>query len=108
MSGTPILVVDDAPINRKLIRLVLTHEGFEVRTADSAEDALQMLSDYRPELILADIQLPGMNGLDMTRKVKADPRTSSIRVVALTAGAMKEDRDNALRAGCEDFITKPI
>jgi two-component system, cell cycle response regulator DivK len=108
MPGTPILVVDDAPVNRKLIRLLLTHEGYDVRTAERAEDALEMLSNYHPELILADIQLPGMNGLDMTRKVKQDPRTRSIRVVALTACAMKEDRENALRAGCEDYISKPI
>lgn len=108
MPGTPILVVDDVPVNLKLIRLVLTHEGFEVRTAERAEDALLMLSNYRPELILADIQLPGMNGLDMTRKVKEDPRTSTIRVVALTACAMEEDRQKALLAGCEDYISKPI
>jgi two-component system cell cycle response regulator DivK len=108
MPGTPILVVDDAPVNRKLIRLLLTHEGYDVRTAERAEDALEMLSNYRPELILADIQLPGMNGLDMTRKVKANPLTSSIRIVALTACNMKEDRENALRAGCEDYISKPI
>ena len=108
MPGTPILVVDDAPVNRKLIRLLLTHEGYDVRTAERAEDALEMLSNYRPELILADIQLPGMNGLDMTRKVKANPLTSSIRVVALTACNMKDDRENALRAGCEDYISKPI
>ncbi len=108
MSGTPILVVDDAPISRKMIRLLLTHDGYEVRTAERAEDALRMLSDYRPELILADIQLPGMNGLDMTRRVKEDPRTSSIKVVALTACAMKEDRERALNAGCDDYISKPI
>ena len=108
MPGTPILVVDDAPVNRKLIRLLLTHEGYDVRTAERAEDALEMLSNYRPELILADIQLPGMNGLDMTRRVKGNPLTSSIRVVALTACAMKDDRENALRAGCEDYISKPI
>lgn len=108
MSRTPILVVDDAPINRKLMRLLLTHEGYEVRTAEAAEEALDMLSEYRPELILADIQLPGMNGLDMARKVKENPRTSTIRVVALTGCAMKDDRERALRAGCEDYITKPI
>jgi two-component system cell cycle response regulator DivK len=108
MSGTPILVVEDALVNRKLIGLLLTHEGYDVRTADSAEDALQMLSNYRPELILADIQLPGMNGLDMTRRVKQDPRTSSIRVIALTASSVEEERDRALGAGCEDFISKPI
>jgi CheY-like chemotaxis protein len=108
MPGTPILVVDDAPVSRKLIRLLLTHEGYDVRTAERAEDALEMLTNYRPELILADIQLPGMNGLDMTRRVKGNPRTSSIRVVALTACSMKGDRENALRAGCEDYISKPI
>jgi len=108
MAAASILVVDDAPVSLKLLRLLLTHEGYDVRTAERAEDALEMLSDYRPELILADIQLPGMNGLDMTRKLKADPRTSAIRVVALTACAMPEDRERALRAGCEDYITKPI
>src|SRR5262252_4201502 len=107
MAGAPILVVDDAPVSLKLMRLLLTHEGYEVRTAERAEDALQMLSTYRPDLVLADIQLPGMSGLDMTRRIKADPRTSDIRVVALTACVMKEDKDNALRAGCEDFISKP-
>jgi len=90
------------------MRLLLTHEGYEVRTAQRAEDALAMLADYRPELIMADIQLPGMSGLDMTRKLKDDPRTCDIRVVALTACAMKEDRERALSAGCEDFISKPI
>ena len=108
MSGAPILVVDDAPVNLKLMRLLLTHEGYEVRTAERAEDALQMLSHFRPELILADIQLPGMNGLEMARRVKEDPRTQTIRIVALTASVRKEDRDSAFRAGCEDYISKPI
>jgi len=108
MSGTPILVVEDAPIDLKLIRLLLTHDGYEVRTAERAEDALQMLSHYRPELILADIRLPGMDGLDMTRKIKENRRTSSIRVVALTACNLKEDRERAMRVGCDDYITKPI
>ena len=108
MAGAPILVVDDAPVNLKLMRMLLTHAGYDVRTAACAEDALEMLSDYRPELILADIQLPGMNGLEMTRQVKNDPRTSAIKVVALTACAMKEDRDRALNAGCDDYISKPI
>jgi two-component system, cell cycle response regulator DivK len=107
-TGAPILVVDDAPVSLKLMRLLLTHEGYQVRTAERAEDALEMLSDYRPDLILADIQLPGMNGLEMTRQVKNNPKTSGIRVVALTACAMKDDREKAMLAGCEDYITKPI
>lgn len=108
MAGAPILVVDDAPINLRLMRLLLTHEGYDVRTAGCAEDAVEMLSNYKPDLILADIQLPGMSGLEMARKVKENPRTSAIRVVALTACNMNEDREDALRAGCEDYITKPI
>src|SRR5579863_3392482 len=108
MPGAPILVVDDAKLNLKLMRLLRTHEGYEVRTAERAEDALEMLSNYRPELILADIQLPGMDGLEMTRHVKENPRTNPIRVVALTACNTKEDRERAFRAGCDDYITKPI
>jgi len=108
MPGAPILVVDDAPVNLKLMRLLLTHEGYDVRTAERAEDALEMLHDYRPELILADIRLPGMDGLEMTRHVKENPQTRPIRVVALTACAMKGDREKALSAGCEDYIAKPI
>lgn len=108
MAGAPILVVDDAPVNLKLMRLLLTHEGYEVRTAERAEDALRMLSDYRPELILADIKMPGMDGLEMTRRVKRNPQTSPIRVVALTGCAMDADREEAFQAGFDDYITKPI
>jgi two-component system cell cycle response regulator DivK len=108
MAGAPILVVDDAPINLRLTRMLFTHEGYEVRTAERAEDALEMLSSYRPELILADVQLSGMDGLEMTRKIKEDPRTSAIRVVAFTAYHSSESRARALHAGCEDYICKPI
>lgn len=105
---TPILVVDDAQIDLKLMRLLLTHEGFEVRTASDAEEALDVLSQYRPELIFTDINLPGMNGLELTRRLKENPNTSLIRVVALTACAMAGDRERALKAGCDDYIVKPI
>src|ERR1700754_669021 len=108
MAGTPILVVDDATLNLKLIRLALTHEGFDVRTAERGEDALEMLSTYRPRLILADIQMPGMDGFELTRKVKARPETNAIRVVALTACDTDEYRQQALQAGFEDYIAKPI
>jgi two-component system cell cycle response regulator DivK len=109
-SGTThtILVVDDAPVNLKLMRLLLTHEGYNVRAAERAEDALRMLAEFRPELVLADIRMSGMDGLEMTRRIKADPRTSDLRVVALTASAMDGDREKALDAGCEDYISKPI
>lgn len=79
-----------------------------MRTASSAEEALELLRGYLPALVLADIQLPGMDGLEMTRRIKSDPRTRGITVVALTAFAMKGDEQKALDAGCDGYITKPI
>lgn len=108
MPGEPILVVDDTPVNLKLTRMLLQHEGYEVRTAATAEEALGMLENYHPRLVLADIQLPGMDGLEMTRRIKSDPRHGDILVVALTAYAMKGDEDKAMQAGCDGYITKPI
>ncbi len=108
MTGEPILIVDDTPVNLKLTRLLLEREGFQVRTAASAEEALEVLEAFRPRLVLADIQLPGMDGLQMTRRIKADPRNRNMLVVALTAYAMKGDEEKAMEAGCDGYITKPI
>jgi CheY-like chemotaxis protein len=108
MAGEPILIVDDTPVNLKLTRILLVNEGYRVRTASSAEEALDMLRQYHPDLVLADIQLPGIDGLEMTRRIKSDPRTRDITVVALTAFAMKGDEQKALAAGCDGYITKPI
>ena len=108
MAGEPILIVDDTPVNLKLTRILLVNEGYKVLTAASAEEALELLRSYRPRLILADIQLPGMDGLEMTRQIKKDERTRHIPVVALTAFAMKGDEQKAIDAGCDGYITKPI
>ena len=108
MTGAPILVVDDSPVNLKLMRLLLTYEGFEVRTTERAEEALRMLDSYRPALVLADIQMPGMDGVEMTRRIKSDVRTCNIKVAALTASTSHYDSDRAMKAGCEGYITKPI
>jgi CheY-like chemotaxis protein len=108
MAREPILIVDDTPVNLKLTRILLANEGYRVRTAASAEEALELLRTYRPDLILADIQLPGMDGLEMTRRIKHDDHTKDITVVALTAFAMKGDEQRALQAGCDGYITKPI
>lgn len=108
MLGDSILVVEDTPVNLKLMRLLLGHEGYKVRTAESAEEALSTLQSFRPKMILADIQLPGMDGLEMTRKIKADPKNSGIKIVALTAFAMSGDKERALQAGCDGYIAKPI
>ena len=108
MAGEPILVVDDTPVNLKLTRILLVNEGYTVLTAASAEEALELLRSHHPRLVLADIQLPGMDGLEMTRRIKADERTRDIAVVALTAFAMKGDEQKATAAGCDGYITKPI
>ncbi|MCX6626326.1 MAG: response regulator [Candidatus Solibacter sp.] len=108
MAGEPILIVDDTPVNLKLTRILLMNEGYAVRTAASAEEALDLLRAYHPRLILADIQLPGIDGLEMTRRIKQDEGTRDIAVVALTAFAMKGDEQKAIDAGCDGYITKPI
>jgi CheY-like chemotaxis protein len=109
MHMTPrILVVDDNPLNIKLVADVLGSEGFTVERAQDAQQAQAILKHSLPDLILMDIALPGMDGLTLTRVLKADARLSHIPVVALTASAMKGDDQKALAAGCAGYITKPI
>ena len=108
MANETILVVDDAPVSLKLTDILLRKEGYKVHATSDAEQALAMLRALHPDLMLVDIQLPGMNGLDLTRRVKQDSRTRDIVVVALTACAMKGDDDVAFQAGCDGYITKPI
>lgn len=103
-----ILVVDDNPTNLKLVADVLEFEGCRVITAGDAEEAQTIVARTPPDLILMDIALPGMDGLTLTRQLKSDPATRHIRIVALTAFAMKGDDNKALAAGCEGYITKPI
>ena len=107
-AGASILIVDDNASNTKLLAFLLTSKGYVVRTAASAPEALAVLEEFRPRLILMDIQLPGMDGLTLTRRLKADPRTRDIAIIAATAYAMKGDEARALEAGCNGYITKPI
>jgi two-component system cell cycle response regulator DivK len=90
MAREPILIVDDTPVDLKLTRILLANEGYRVRTASSAEEALELLRSYHPDLILADIRLPGMDGLEMTRRIKHDANTRDITVLAFTAFAANE------------------
>lgn len=107
-AADTILIVDDNAQNLKLARVVLTTAGFDVRTAVDAEAALHLLEDFLPRLILMDLQLPGMDGLELTRRLKADPRYDGVAIVALTAYAMKGDAEKALAAGCDGYVSKPI
>ena len=108
MNDEPILIVDDNPTNLKLARVLLAGEGYPVRTAGDAEEALAVLQTFRPRLILMDLQLPGMDGLELTRRLKAHPEFGSIVILALTAYAMKGDDEKALAAGCDGYIAKPL
>jgi CheY-like chemotaxis protein len=104
----PILIVDDNPSNTKLLAFLLQSKGYAVRTAANADEALRVIGEHRPRLILMDIQFPGMDGLTLTRQLKADPATRNISIIAATAYAMKGDEQRALAAGCDGYITKPI
>jgi two-component system cell cycle response regulator DivK len=108
MKQRNVLIVDDNPMNMKLVRVLLTGEGYEVRTAADALEALDILKEWRPLLILMDIQLPGIDGLELTRRLKADSATDQIIIIGLTAYAMKGDEERILAAGCDAYIAKPI
>jgi two-component system, cell cycle response regulator DivK len=108
MPGEPILVVDDNVANLKLMRLLLSHQGYEVEISTGAAHALATLETFRPRVILMDLQMPGIDGLELTRRLKADPATRDITIVAVTAYAMKGDEAEARAAGCDGYLTKPI
>jgi two-component system, cell cycle response regulator DivK len=108
MEHDMILVVDDNPVNMKLVQVLLTQEGLQVRTATDGHEALQVLSECRPGLILMDIQLSGIDGLELTQRLKADPATRDIPILGLTAYAMKGDEERILAAGCDGYVPKPI
>lgn len=108
MTGDRILVVDDNAANLKLTRLLLQSEGYQVRTAVDAEDARRAIEEFEPRLVLMDVQLPGMDGLSLTRLLKSDPKWRSILIIALTAYAMKGDEERARAAGCDGYVSKPI
>lgn len=108
MARERILIVDDNAANLKLAQVVLELGGFLVSTAANAEEALLALNKEHPDLILMDLQLPGIDGLECVRIVKTGPLTKGIPVVALTSYAMKGDEEKALQAGCDGYLTKPI
>jgi two-component system, cell cycle response regulator DivK len=103
-----VLLVEDNPANTKLATMLLERAGYRVLHAEYALDGIALAREHMPQLALMDIQLPGMDGLEATRALKADPATRRIPVVALTAFAMKEDERRIRAAGCDGYIAKPI
>jgi CheY-like chemotaxis protein len=108
MAGETVLIVDDNLANLKLVRILLAAEGYDVRTATDAQEAMDVIRGARPRLILMDIQLPGMDGLELTRRLRSDPTTRDTLILALTAYAMRGDEQRARDAGCDGYIPKPI
>ena len=114
MSGLPgaetktVLAVDDNDVNLRLFTKILARAGYRVLEARTGEECLVLARQEHPQLILMDVKLPGMNGVEVTRKMKAEPGLAGIPVVVVTAYAMEEDRTRALEAGCAEFMTKPF
>jgi two-component system, cell cycle response regulator DivK len=102
-----ILVVEDQEDNRRILRDLLTSANYELVEASTGEEALAALAKRPPDLILMDIQLPVMDGYEATRRIKADPATAAIPIIAVTSYALSGDEEKARAAGCDDFVPKP-
>lgn len=103
-----ILYVEDNFQNKRLVRKILASRGYEVLEADDGLTGVEIARDQVPDLILMDISLPGIDGIEATQRIKAFPHTAAIPVVALTANAMRGDRERFIGAGCDDYLPKPI
>jgi CheY-like chemotaxis protein len=105
--GVTVLVVDDHRMNLSLASALLTDEGYTVLTAADGETALETIASTPPDLALLDVSLPGIDGLEVLRRIRADPATAAIPVIVMTAGALAEEEDRAWAAGCDAFHAKP-
>jgi CheY-like chemotaxis protein len=108
MSGELILIIDDNLMNLKLEKLLLEVENYEILTARDAKEALQVLQTFIPKLILMDLQLPGIDGAELTRQLKRVPQYRDIPVIIVTSYSQKGDEERARAAGCVDYFHKPI
>jgi two-component system, cell cycle response regulator DivK len=108
MSAPTILLVEDNPDNRTIYGTILRHVGYNVAEAGSGEEGLRLARELMPQLVLMDVAMPGIDGWEATRILKADAATAAIPVVALTAHAMTEDRRRAQEVGCDGYLSKPI
>ena len=108
MSQETILIVEDSELNRRLLEAVLEPHGYRLLVAEDGETGLALARTHQPDLILMDVLLPGIDGYEATRQLRADPETRQIVVIALTASASDEERAQALAAGCDAYISKPI
>jgi two-component system, cell cycle response regulator DivK len=107
-SPPTVLVVEDNTLNLKLVRDVLEHAGYTVMVATTGEEGVRLAADHRPDLVLMDLQLPGIDGTEALRRIRAHPRGRDLPVVAVTAFAMRADREQASSAGFDAYVEKPL
>ena len=108
MTGERVLIVEDNQLNMKLLRDVLHATGYRALEAASGAEAVSLASEHAPDLVLMDIQLPDLDGVEALRRLRADPRTAAIPVLAVTAQAMRGERDRFLEAGFDGYVSKPV
>jgi CheY-like chemotaxis protein len=108
MASPTILLVEDNPDNRAIYGTILRHFGYQVAEAETGEDGIRLAREILPALILMDVAMPGMDGWEATRILKADAATAAIPIIALTAHAMAEDRRRAEEVGCDGYLSKPV
>ncbi|HTA77165.1 MAG TPA: response regulator [bacterium] len=108
MLNEPILIVDDNPLNLKLVKRLLEAEQYQPLTAKNAEETFALMERFHPRLILMDFQMPGLDGVELTRELRADPKNKDIVIVMVTSYDQKGEEDKAIAAGCDAYITKPI
>jgi two-component system, cell cycle response regulator DivK len=108
MANELILIVEDNDKNRKLMRDVLTFKGYRLAEAETGEDGVRLARELHPDLVLMDIQLPGISGITAFRQIRDDPATSKIPAIAVTASAMNQDRQTIMAAGFDAYQSKPL
>ena len=107
-NGKTVLLVEDNPHNRKIFSGMLSHAGFNVVEAIDGNEALTRVRSDKPDLVLMDLSIPGVDGWECTRRIKGDPETRALPVIALTAHAMRGDEERAREAGCDGYLSKPV
>jgi two-component system cell cycle response regulator DivK len=107
-NGKTVLLVEDNPHNRKIFSGMLSHAGFRVVEAIDGNEALVKVTSEKPDLVLMDLSIPGIDGRECTRRIKSDPATKQLPVIALTAHAMRGDEERAREAGCDGYLSKPV
>lgn len=108
MGEKRVLLVEDNDDNRTIFATILTHRGYDVVEAPNGLEGVLKAESHHPDLIIMDLSLPVMDGIEATRRIRSNPHTSGIPVLAVTAHARESDRDNAIRAGCNDYLAKPV